>query len=499
MSERARSLAEVRCLEANAVASGVSIAQLMAHAGEAAAEQAKLHLPPPPAAVAVICGLGNNGGDGLAAARVLASLGYRPSVWILGSRSSVHTREARACLDQLPTGLPVREGPPSPEELKPFPLVIDAMLGTGGKGELREPYRTAVRAVSASEVPVLSIDLPTGLGTSEPLQAKWTVALEVLKSGMEAPACGEVVVRPLGMPVLAHQETGPGEFAFFPIPSAETRKSDSGRVVVVGGGRYAGAPYLAAHAAMRAGADMVFAVVPGGVADLVQGYSPEIIVRGVGDGRVFDPRFGQALIHLVESLRPTAILVGNGAGPDPQGAESMRALLAWALPRLPVAIDADGLRAISDGLPSSLGADPQRTLLTPNLREAVHLVGPPSSSAPAMFTLEKVHEWASRWRATVLVKGPVDVISDGVEERVNRTHHPAMVVGGAGDVLAGVASSLLARGVSAFWAARLATYWLGRAAGELFETQSYSITPLDLARQLAPTLRRGLSALGPSA
>lgn len=486
---------EVQVLEVNAVARGVSIDQLMESAGHAVAEEAAAHLPPPPAALGVVCGLGNNGGDGLAAAAVLASQGYQPRIWLVGDPSGLRTSAARRRWD-LVSGLRyVKVGPPTSSDLQGLPLVIDAMLGTGGHGPPREPYRTAVQQISTSGVPVLSVDLPTGHGSSAALRARWTVALETLKEGMEGPVCGEVAVRSIGMPAEAHLETGVGELALFPTPEASTRKSDSGRIAVIGGGPYAGAPFLAAMAALRAGADMVFVVVPGGIADLVQGYSPELIVRSVGEGRRFTEDDVPALAETVGAVRATSVLVGNGAGEAPETVAGLEKFLQWVLPGHPCVVDADGLRVLSHraGRPFP-GQSPSKLLLTPNLRELSHLV-PGGTRKEDAIGQEEIRRAAARLRATLLVKGPVDTISDGEETKLNRTHHPAMVVGGAGDVLAGVCASLLARGLSAFQAGRLATYWTGRASLEAFERVSYGLLPSDLLGQLGPALRRGLEEL----
>ncbi len=486
---------EVQVLEANAVARGVSIDQLMDNAGHAVAAEASRHLPPPPAAVGIVCGLGNNGGDGLAAASVLASQGYQPRIWLIGEPGKLRTVAARRRWDLVSGFRYVKAGAPTAADLRGLPLVIDAMLGTGGRGPPREPYHSAIEEIVSSGVPVLSVDLPTGLGSTTALRARWTVALEVLKEGMDGPACGEVTVSSIGMPPEAHRETGVGEMALFPVPSPGTRKSDSGRVVVVGGGPYAGAPFLAGMGALRAGADMVIVLVPGAVADIVQGYSPQLIVRAVGRGAQFTEEDSTELAELTSKARPTAVLVGNGIGESPETLGGLEKFLQWALPSYPCAVDADGLRVLSHrgGRPFP-GQSATRLLLTPNLREFAHLASPDARASEAPGE-EDVRRTAARLRATVLVKGAVDVVSDGEETKVNRTHHPAMVVGGAGDVLAGVTTSLLARGLSPFQAGRLATYWTGRAAVEAFERVSYGLLPSDLLDQLGPALKRGLEEL----
>lgn len=496
MDPRPFSRVEVAVLEANAVARGVSIEQLMENAGRVVAEEAHRRLPPPPSPVGIVCGMGNNGGDGLAAAAFLSSMGHEVRLWTLEDPARIHSDAARSRFQRV-QNLPFRKvGPPLLQDLQGLPLLIDAMLGTGGKGELRDACRSAVQRIEESQVPVLSIDLPTGLGSSTVLPAKWTVSLEVPKEGMEAPECGEVILRSIGMPSAAYEETGPGEFALFPVPGAKTRKSDSGRVVIVGGGPYAGAPYLAGMAALRGGADMVFAIVPTGVADVVQSYSPELIVRSVGPGRAFEEHDVDRLADLVISLRPTAVLLGNGAGNAPSTVAALRGLLGRMLPRCPVVLDADGLRAISGAAAgSSQERGAHRLLLTPNRRELARLRDEEEQTNPPPLSVEQISETARSLGVCLLAKGPLDVISDGTMTKVNRVHHPSMVVGGAGDVLAGLAVSLLARGLTPYQSARLASYWLGKASLEAFARQSYSVLPMDLVQQMGRTLHQGLAVL----
>ncbi len=484
---------EVQVLEANAVAHGVSIDQLMDNAGHAVAEEARRHLPPPPAPVGIVCGLGNNGGDGLASASVLSALGYQPRLWLLADPSQIRSAAALRRWEMVRGLRYVRVGVPAAEELRGLPLIIDAMLGTGGTGEPREPYRSAVREITDSAVKVLSVDLPTGLGSPSALRADWTVALEVRKEGMDHPSCGAVEVRSIGMPEEAHRETGVGEFLLYPVPPPTTQKSDSGRVVVIGGGPYYGAPYLAGMGALRGGADMVFVLVPGSILDTVQGYSAQLIVRGVGTGRLFTVGDRDAVLSQIERIRPTAVLLGNGIGEAPTTLQFLEEVLEHMLPSTPCVVDADGLRLVSRrGEVPLPGQSPSRWLLTPNLREFAHLDGRSANPLTKPPTPEEVRRLAARLRATLLVKGPEDILSDGESTKLNRTHHPAMVAGGAGDVLAGLLTSLLARGLTPYQAGRLGSFWLGRTSLAAFEEVSYALLPEDLLARMGPALRRGL-------
>lgn len=488
------SLVDVAIMEANAVASGVSIDTLMDRAGKVVAEEAGRHLPPPPAKVGIVCGGGNNGGDGLAAAFYLKAKGYSPEVWLLHPPHEIRSRPARRrweFISDVP-GIHIRTGAPTVEALLEVPLVIDAMIGTGGHGELREPYKSAVAAIRAAGVPVLSVDLPTGLGTASSVTAMWTVSIEVLKQGMDSGGVGEVTVRSVGFPPEAMDETGAGEFLLFPRPGRATMKGESGRLVIVGGGPYTGSPAIAALAALSAGSDMVFIVAPEPAATVIRGFSPNFIVRSVGEDGAFSQYDADELSAVITDLHPSALLVGNGTGHAHGTLNALDLVVSRALPKVPVVLDADATRFVAAKEARPLYAtSPDRLLITPNRRELYRIRGHDFAAASPQRR-EEVTTLARSLGATLLVKGEVDMISDGTDARENRMHHPAMVVGGAGDALSGLVASLMARGLTGFQAARLGAYWLGCAGVGLFEGMSYGITATDLVKALPTALQQGL-------
>jgi NAD(P)H-hydrate epimerase len=492
------SLSDVAIMEANAVAHGVTIDTLMDHAGRVVAEEACRHLPPPPARVGILCGAGNNGGDGLAAAFYLRAKGYTPEIWLVSSSQEFKTRQARRRWNMISDGPGIHLEVPEVSDLQKLPLVIDAMIGTGGTGELKEPYRSAVMVLRKARVPVLSIDLPTGLGTSTPAIATWTVALEVLKEGMQSREVGTAAVRSIGFPPEAYEETGPGEFLLFPLPRKDTSKGDSGRLAIIGGGPYTGAPAIAGLAALNGGCDMVFLVAPEPAATVMRTYSPNLIVRSVGTHGAFAASDGDALWKCVDEIHPDAILVGNGAGHEAGTLKALSHLVEKAIKHIPVVMDADATRVavLSEERPL-YGDVRDRLLMTPNSRELYRILGQAVSDRQKERR-DQLTALANSLGASLLLKGEIDLMTDGVDVRENRTHHPAMVVGGAGDALSGLAASLMARDLSAFQAARLATYWLGLSSFSLFERQSYGIKATDLVEEIPRTLNKALRGLGAS-
>ena len=478
---------EVAAYEANAVALGVSLDQLMENAGRVIAEEAGRHLPAPPSPVAIVAGSGNNGGDGTAAAFYLGQWGHSPEIWLLRSPSEIRTPMARSRFDRIGSKYRTHIGIPSPSDLRQFPLIIDALLGTGQGGPLRSPYLETAEAMAESKVPVLSIDVPSGLGDPKGVRPRWTVALQALKEGMDTADSGEVVVRDVGIPSEAHTRTGPGEFLFFPTPSSV--RGRNGRVAVIGGGPFSGAPALAALSALRSGAERAVVIAPEPAATHIQSFAPDLIVRAAGRDRFERGDAAQVEAILVDQ-RVTSVAVGMGAGRDAETVAFFHGALPGFAAHGPVVVDADALPALTVATEKpALG--PGRVIATPNRPELSHVFGIVPSGA-FEDQLEVVRAAAAEHHVTIVAKGEVDLLSDGQRVAANQTHHVAGTVGGAGDVLSGCLTALLGAGASTWEAARLGTYWVGSASARVFDRKSYGLTASDMAHELGETLADGL-------
>jgi ADP-dependent NAD(P)H-hydrate dehydratase / NAD(P)H-hydrate epimerase len=489
-SPRPLSSAEMAAVELNAVALGVSLDTLMENAGRAVAEEAARRLPPPPARVGIVASTGNNGGDGTCAAHYLHEWGYSPEVWIVRPPSEIRSRAARRCFERIERRLPVHVRVPRSDELTTMPLVIDALLGTGQADRLRSPIREAVEALRSSRAPILSIDLPTGVRDPEGLRPAWTVALTAPKQEMAKEVGGEVVVREIGIPWEAWRRTGPGEFAFFPDVPRRSERGRSGRVVVIGGGPYSGAPALAALASLRSGAERATVLAPAGAADRIQAFSPNLIVRAVGEGR-FRPTDAGDLTEFVQAAPPGCVVVGMGAGAHPETVDALRTVLTNLAGTVPLVVDADALAALPppDVIAARSGAP---LVATPNAGELHRLFEASAEPAPSDRG-EAVRRRAAERHLLLVAKGDPDLLSDGETVAENHHHHPAMTVGGAGDVLAGVLGSLLAQRVPALAAARLATYWVGEAGIVAASRKSFGLVATDILEELPAALAAGLA------
>src|SRR5208282_4879222 len=368
------------------------------------------------------------------------------------------------------------------------------MLGTGQSGRLRAPVREAVAAIRASGAPVLSLDVPTGILDPDGLRPSWTVTFTIRKEEMEEGKVGELTVRDIGIPPNAWRQTGPGEFLFFPVPKEP--RGRNGRLLVIGGGPYTGAPGLAALAAMRSGAERATVITPEVAAGPIRSFSPNLIVWPVGSDR-FRPADVPAILEVVRSAPPGAVVLGMGAGAHPETMDALRAVIAELAPDLPLVVDADGLAALF-GDPTDLFRPPFAGMVaTPNVGEFERLLhGPVEGSFEERRTMaERI---AFERHLTLVVKGSPDVLTDGETTIGNPHHHLAMTVGGVGDVLAGVLGSLLAQRVRPLHAARLATFWTGEAGLRAAAHRGFGMVATDVIEELPAALVVGLQRLARS-
>jgi NAD(P)H-hydrate epimerase len=462
-------------VDENAAALGVPRKQLMESSGNAVAATVR-SVADPDDSVALVCGRGNNGGDAFVAARFLDD--YEATVHLLGRPETISTDIARENWDALAAAeydaRVVRDS--TDLDLGDPDVIVDAMLGTGVTGALREPERSAAVAINESSATVIAVDVPSGVdadtgeGAGVTVDADHVVTFHDDKPGLDD---YEVTVADIGIPDAAELFAGPGDRRVL-TRDDDAHKGDAGEVLVVGGGPYTGAPALAAQAAMRAGADLVRVACPRAVAREVQGFEAGLILRPF-DGDRLTP--GE-VDHVRElAADHDAVVFGPGLGRHEATVDAVRSFLADYDGR--AVIDADALRVVP-------AVDTDATLLcTPHQGELRAMGGP--STDDWRERLDAVADFAADLGQTLLVKGAYDVIADGTEARANRTGNPGMTVGGTGDVLAGMAGALLATRAPVD-AGTLAAYANGLAGDRVVDRQGYGL----LASDLLPELPRAL-------
>ncbi|PSP56201.1 bifunctional ADP-dependent NAD(P)H-hydrate dehydratase/NAD(P)H-hydrate epimerase [Halobacteriales archaeon QH_7_66_36] len=469
---------EMAVVDANSEALGVPRKQLMESSGNAVARAVRERTAPGDA-VALVCGRGNNGGDAMVAARFLSDRDV--TVHLLGRPETISTDIARENWDALEADtVETRVVRDSADFTLGYPdLAVDAMLGTGVTGALREPEATVARALTDANAPVLAVDVPSGVDadTGEAaglaVEADAVVTFHDTKPGLDA-LDAEVTVADIGIPTAAEEFVARGDL--LRLSRAENaHKGDHGEVLVVGGGPYTGAPALAARAAMRAGTDLVRVVCPARIEREIQGYAAELIVHGFDADRltppVVDDLLDRAAAHDV-------VVFGPGLGSADATLDAVRAFLADYDGT--AVVDADALQVVPD-------VETDATLIcTPHQGELRAMGGETADDPTERAAL--VESFAAEVGYTLLVKGAQDVISDGEVTRRNRTGNPGMTGGGTGDVLAGTVGALACR-LRPRDAAAVGAYAIGRAGGRLVDCEGEGLLAGDLVDELPAALR----------
>ena len=453
--------AQVRALDARLMAAGTPGAVLMQRAAQAAWRALRRRWPQL-RKLCVLAGPGNNGGDGYLLAAIARRAGWDVQVYSLADPARLRDAAAQAYAEACAQGVQVQ---PWHAEAVLDGLLVDAMLGTGLAGELREPYASAVARINASGLPCLALDIPSGLCADTgrlwgaAVRADLTVTFIALKLGLFTGAgpdqVGELCFADLqadaalcaAAPAMAQRLTA-GNLQRLPARPRTTHKGRCGRLLVVGGERgYGGAALLAAQSGLRGGAGMVSLAtreehVAGALARC-----PELMVRGLLSS-------GQLLALLPGH---DVLVVGPGLG---QGAWGRSLLTAAAQFEGAQVWDADALNLLAAGrVQIRAGA-----VLTPHPGEAARLLG---------CSLAEVQDdrpaaalrLAQRYQAVVVLKGAGSLVTDGHTLCLCEHGHPAMAGPGLGDVLAGLIGALLAQGLAALPASELAV-WLHARAGE---------------------------------
>ncbi len=471
---------EVKVLDINAEHAGVPPETLMENAGRSVARVVEEKFGRSKR-ICVVCGTGNNAGDGLVAARYLSENSSVSLAFVKGPEK-LRTSVARRNYYRVKNRVSFID---SPGELQGFDVIVDAMLGIGIAGAVREPYITWINAINGAGVPVVSVDVPSGLGTEIQVNPQVTVTFHDAKYGMAPENCGEVVVADIEIPEVAARYVGPGEFVYCNLPSKTAHKGDSGRVLVIGGGPYTGAPILSGMGAYRTGADLVYIASTRNVTAAAEAVMPEFITRTLPGERIA-PADIPVILDLARGMN--SLVIGPGMGRDPETISAIHTLLREIGGSVPVVIDADGLYALSIMDDFGNGTLRLNAVLTPHKGEFARL----NRSGSAEPGEEDVTALAKRTGTTIVLKGKEDVISDGERTKLNLTGNPAMTVGGTGDVLAGIIGALLARGLSPFDAARLGAFISGSAGDIAFSGKSYGLTATDVANSIPDVLRKYL-------
>jgi NAD(P)H-hydrate epimerase len=493
----------VRRIDEQSIASGIPSLDLMEEAGQGAAQIFLDHAGADPGTTVVACGRGNNGGDGLVLARALHLAGCPVVVFWAGGDPSP---DCGTNLERVrEVGVEVLENLAEALECFPGRWIVDALLGSGFSPPLREPAADHVRALRESGRRIFALDAPTGIdadtGDVDDITpaAERTVVFGPPRLGMfRSPArdlCGRIsLVDPGFDPAIVERECSPFrpvvewiDLAFaaeaWPRRAITAHKYRAGSLLIVGGSTgMSGAAALAGQAAHRAGAGLVEILSPSPVVQVIDGLTPESLVRGLAatERGGFARDLADGILQRADG-RAAAVL-GCGVGDDPDSAALMVELCARI--EGPMVVDADGLNAFErTGAPRRFG---RHCVLTPHAGELARLRGVSSAEVEA-DRLSAAKDSASAFECTVLLKGSPTVVADpGGRVAFVGSGGPELATAGTGDVLAGTIGALLAAGLAPFDAAATGAWVHGRAGERLVpELGTAGVVAGDLPLEIA--------------
>ena len=472
---------EFRVADRNSEFAGMPVSRLMENAGAQLANEILSGFHDRKHAV-FFCGSGNNGGDGFVAARlvseskdtavIVASAERPPAGSLLGEKFSNISGLVRddSCTETLPaTDI----------------VIVDCLLGSGIDRPPAGRYLELIRKINelhSRGAAVLAADIPSGFPFPEHVIPDVTVTFMDTKTGMNEHNSGTIRIVDIGIPSKALEYTGPGEMLLFPVPHSSSHKGNNGIVTVIGGSIFPGAPVFSSLAAYRTGADLVYTLVPGRMHDIVSSFSPNLMAFACGENDFTEADIRTAM-EWVE--RSGAVVIGPGTLFS--SFDSIATKLITEISK-PMVIDASAIETVGrrNGLLHG-----KKTVVTPHSVEFFKLTGEEPGDDVASRK-EAVSKWSRRLGTTILLKGRIDVISDGERTKLNETGNAGMTVGGTGDVLTGIVAALLAKGLSPFNAARLGAYINGSAGDICFGRKSYGLLATDVIEAVPEVLLNSL-------
>jgi len=448
-------------IDANSEFRGIPTRTLMGNAGKQSCKEI-LKKWKKPKKVQIFCGNGGNGGDGLALAVELLSSKIETEVVLA---NDVKNKDAKFYFRKLPKKIIKKNS----NTIKfDGDILVDALLGVGVKGKLKNPFNTIVRQLKRTHGKIVSLDVPTG-----DLKPNLTIAFHSSKNSINE------TVFSIGVPKIAETHFGPGDVRYyFPKREQSSHKGKNGKVLIVGGSKeFVGAPIFAALGAIAGGADLVNLMVPQINFAATRKFSPNIIVHNfTKNSEILTPAAVPEILRVSKKTNST-IVIGCGLGQNPETQKAVIKIIDKTCQ--PLVIDADALiKNLSKKFDTK-----RKIVLTPHASEFRKIAGKFSPQ-----------ELAKKAGVTILKKGAIDMISaaDG-QVRWNDSGNPILTVGGTGDTLAGLIGSLLSRGAEPFKAAGMAAFILGKT-GEELALKSESITPQILARKIPQTIRQILNS-----
>ena len=450
-----------------------------------------------------VCGIGNNGGDGVAAARILTERGYTVDILLVGDAGKASTQMKEQLAIAKRCGLHFVEEEQAAQEK--YGWILDALFGIGLSREVKGIYRDAIEMINRSKSNILAVDIPSGISGSDgkvqgiAVKADVTVTFGVAKMGLllypGREYAGETLVKEIGFPAAAFTQVKPAAYTYetedlqrLPERKADSHKGTYGRVLVIAGQKnMSGACYLAGSAAYRSGAGLVELLTVEDNRSIMQSTLPEAVLTTYDPADIKEP---ETVSKITDRMKAAdAVVIGPGLGQS----EEAKALLSLVIRQCetPMVLDADALNLLAENLSYYLSVGhPENWILTPHILEMARLLDVDKENVLSdMIPLGR--EFVRRTGVVLVLKNAATLVFEGDELYINTTGNNGMSTGGSGDVLSGITGAFLAAGKSRFEAAKLAVLVHGMA-GDWMEEKSnaYSLTATDIVEGLRYVLKR---------
>ncbi len=484
-----------RAADMNAENIGISSMQLMENASNASAKSI-LKIAKGRENILIICGKGNNGGDGLGIARHLKclNLGLKIAVCMMYGINEIKTKEALSNLRAIKNMQDIKISWYDPDVLsdmiKESDLIVDCMLGTGSSGRPKSPISQAISEINASKKLVVSIDVPSGLDTSTgidkySIKADYTLTFHRNKSFLNGSKfAGEIEVLNIGIPIAAHVVAGPGDiYIASRHREIESNKSTNGRVLVIGGSHiFHGAPALsysasyAMLAALRVGSGYVSAYVPKSAQQANRSVSTNVIVRSFIENELS----GADMPEIKESINHSdAVVLGPGLGGSFNSIDAAKEIVRYCIVKNKnIVVDADAIGSIDGKLAMNV-------LITPNISEFKKLLNSKLElNGNILLASKSAMRFAKSHNVNVLLKAHISILTDGDRIKIISPKSASLASMGTGDVLAGIIAAYAAIGNAPFEAAAAGAYVHSRIGDLLYEIKGNHLVASDIINMI---------------
>ena len=488
---------EIRAIEFNEFIDGKSAWELMQNAGKAVSQ----HLEQlSKSSFVFVIGPGNNGGDALVAASHLSAKSNITVILLKPPKTNEAKKAYQLLKERKPdcvfietTSLNIIK-----EKLNETEVIIDGIFGIGLESQIREPYLAIINYFHTirsdyQDIIISCVDIPSGLDCTtgqwycEPYDPNFVVTMQFSKLAMKQLKSTEIITADIGFSDQYMYYVGPGHYLqMWPKRDPDSYKGKNGRVIVIGGSDgFTGAPVLAGMATLRTGVDSLRIAVPETIRDIVAGYAEDFIVLKVKGDKITSKGFNKYLDLTV--TRHDVAVVGMGLSNHPECVKFVLDWFKFVNGKIKAVLDADAIRSFKGQLKllENSGA-----IITPHKAELRTLVGESVPDDPKEL-IEFVKTTAKNLGIVILIKGRIDIITDGDRLLLNHTGHPGMTVGGTGDVLAGLVGAVNCFVEDKFYATAIASYIMGMAGESAAKKYGNSLLASDVVKEI-PNVILGL-------